>query len=315
MYAVAAPAQSDSLLVVFWNVENFFDFKDDGVSDSERSFSAAGDRHWTKKRFYAKCNAISKTLMMIADSNGRLPDAVGFAEVENSFVLRQFVSSTLLRKPGYRFIHFDSPDRRGIDCALLYNPAVLELEHATPRHLYDSSGAVIPTRDILLTRFRTRSDTSLAILVNHHPSKLGGGASDRRSIAMDTMLSLMDSLHSSGCHRLLAIGDFNDTLWPDSPTAGPGVPSSFPASETHNSSTGSKSDVSPQGTIKFNGAWEKIDGHFARGMEVEEKVWDSPLLCTPDKQFGGVKPLRTYSGPRWLGGISDHFPVVLWVHY
>lgn len=277
-------AQGDTLLVMFWNVENFFDWRDDGRGGSESEFSSGGQRHWTRRRFYAKCNSISKTVMMVADAYGRIPDAIGFAEVENAFVLRQLLGSSLLRKAGYEVIHFDSPDRRGIDCGLVYRKSVLDLVDHRACHIYDSLGAVLPTRDILLARFCCKGD-SLAVLVNHHPSKLGGGAGDRRNLAMQRMWDVMDSLEHDGCRRILSMGDFNDTLWGEVDS----------------------------GTIRFNGRWEKIDGGFHRGMDVDERVWNSRLLCTPDRRFGGMKPLRTYSGPRYLGGVSDHLPVVFQV--
>ena len=172
---------TDSLLVVFWNVENFFDYR----SDSK-------PQYWTKGRFHAKCDAVAKTLLRIADRYGRLPDAVGFAEVENAFVLRQLVNTTALRKLDYRIVHYDSPDHRGIDCALLCRRSTLPLRRSAPAHVPDSAGGILATRDILLAEF-----DSLAILVNHHPSQLGG-KSDRRERARERLRSLTDS---GGCWR------------------------------------------------------------------------------------------------------------------
>ena len=274
---------TDSLSVVFWNVENFFDWKSEGPGMPDYEFSAAGRRHWTKRRFYAKCNAIAKTLLRISEGLGRFPDAVCFAEVENAFVVRQLTSATVLRKLDYKVVHYESPDRRGIDCALIYRASRLHKVSSAPKHVYDSLGAVMKTRDILLCEFRT-SAGPLAILVNHHPSKVGGGKQSRREAAMGRMTQLCDSLEAAGCRRILCVGDFNDDLW-HSPEA--------------------------QGTIKYNGVWEKIDGYFARGLPaVREFVHADPLLTVPDAGFGGTKPLRTYSGPRYLGGVSDHCPIV-----
>lgn len=271
----ASVAEKDSLTVVFWNVENFFDWKSDGTSPSEQEFSSAGARRWTKKRFYAKCNGIAKTLLLIGEEMHCLPDIVAFAEVENRFVLSQLVAATPLRKLDYRIVHFDSPDSRGIDCALLYRKGRIRLCSASPRHLIDSLGAVMATRDILLAEF-----DSLSVLVNHHPSKVGG-KSGRRDVAMARMRYLCDSL---GGRRILCIGDFNDDVW----------------------------KAGGRGTIKYNGAWEKIDGCFAFGFEdVQESVFDSPCLAVPDRKYGGVKPRRTYNGLRYQGGISDHYPI--WV--
>lgn len=289
------PAE-DSLLVVSWNVENFLDYRADTTG-----------RH-TSGRFYSKCNAIAKTLLLIGERQGRLPDAVALMEVGNRFVLERLLYSTALRKLDYGIVHYDSPDRRGIDCALLYRRGRLKLRNSFPAHLYDTTGAVMPTRDILVAEF-----DSLAILVNHHPSKVGADSERRRGIAMRRMTVLMDSLwrrsvfyadtcaanrlyipySGAGPHTIsgpapngypvLAVGDFNDDVWQDD----------------------------TPGTIKYNGAWEKIDGHFSRGLSVRETVFDDPFLSEPDRGFGGLKPRRAFVGPRWNGGISDHYPIVL----
>lgn len=266
----AQPQQS--LLLVFWNAENFFDYVP----------GANPKQYWTRKRFIAKSNGIFKTIMLISDRYGRIPDAIGFCEVGDRHVLEKLIGLTPLRKVGYRIIHFDSPDKRGIDCALLYRPETLRMEEAIPKHLTDSAGNILPTRDILLARF-----DSLAILVNHHPSKLGSGtASDgRRDIAMARLRGLCDSLEVTGCPRWIAVGDFNDDLW-------------------HRDGA--------HGTIKYNGHWEKIDGCFHHGFRmVEENVFVEDMLMERDSAFGGMKPRRTFIGPRYNGGISDHLPIVL----
>ena len=257
---------SDSLLLVSWNVENFLDYRTDTTG-----------RH-SSGLFYSKCNAIAKTLLLIAERHGRLPDAVALMEVGNRFVLERLLYSTPLRKLDYSIVHYDSPDRRGIDCALLYRRGSLRLRRSEPKHLTDSTGAVMRTRDILLAQF-----DSLTILVNHHPSKVGADSERRRGIAIRRMWNVIDSLEVSGCKHIISVGDFNDDLWHD------GSP----------------------GTIKYNGKWEKIDGYFARGLAVQESVIADPLLSEPDRGFGGSKPRRALSGPRRNGGVSDHYPVVL----
>ena len=108
----------DSLLVMFWNMENFFDWTDQGTGESDKEFSSFGERHWTKSKFYAKCDAIAKSLMWIADRYGRMPDVIGLAEVENRGVLDKLLNYTLLRKYDYSIVHRESGDRRGIDVAL-----------------------------------------------------------------------------------------------------------------------------------------------------------------------------------------------------
>ena len=269
--AIPAAAQpGDSLLVMFWNVENFFGYRSENKP-----------QYWTRKRFQAKCDAIAKTILRAGDRHGRLPDAVGLAEVENAYVLRRLLSTTLLRKLDYEIAHFESPDHRGIDCALLYRKSTIPLRRSAPKHVPDSAGGILDTRDILLAEF-----DSLAVMVNHHPSQLGG-KDDRRQAARERLRALTDSLRAAGVRRTLAVGDFNEDLW------GEGA-----------------------GTIKYNGAWEKIDGGFAEGFSrVREEVFADPLLLERDAAWGGTKPRRTFVGPRYNGGVSDHLPVVFVLYY
>jgi len=269
-------AQTDSLLVMFWNVENFFDWH-----------SGNGPAGWTAGRFQKKCDAIGKTMLMVADKYGRLPDAVGLAEVENAYVVSRLASSRILSGLDYSYIHFDSPDHRGIDCALLFRRHLLRRLNAVSKHILDSAGHIIRTRDILMCEFVTEGEDTLAILVNHHPSQIGGKTENRKA-AMDRLIFLTDSLNAAGVRSVVSVGDFNEDRWRDG----------------------------GRGTIKFNGRWEKIDGHYATGFSlVKEEVFDNALLTTQDKAFGGTKPLRTFSGPRYLGGVSDHYPIVVILYF
>ena len=290
-----------AIIVYFWNVENFF------------APGAFPGHEWSKGRFYAKCNAVAKTLCLAADTYGALPDIVGFAEVGDASVLEALLGATPLRKLDYSFVHYDSPDRRGIDCALLYRRSRFRLLNSKPCHLYDSTGAVMPTRDILLVVLEERCHSEsveespsplLAVLVNHHPSKVGAGSSDRRGIAMARLRFLADSLRSAGVSRIIAVGDFNDAVVPASGV----LPSGSRLSDSP--SLRARSAPDPPGTIKFQGRWEKIDGcPLLEGARAEEHVFAPQCLLERDSH-GGEKPRRTFSGPRYLGGISDHLPVV-----
>ncbi|MBQ9547539.1 MAG: hypothetical protein IJV01_00060 [Bacteroidales bacterium] len=318
--AVAAGAQvtpqdagQEELLLMFWNVENFFDWRDGGSGQSDRVFSSLGEKHWTRGRFYAKCNAVVKTVLLTADRFGRPPDLLGLAEVENRFVLRQLVQETLLRKWDYEIVHYDSPDRRGIDCALLYRRSRFRLLSSRACPLRDSLGAILPTRDILLAvlePIRGGLAEPVAVLVNHHPSKVGSGSEKRRALAMGRLSQLRDSLRTAGIGRIIAVGDFNDAVTAAPGVAGPflwsargtekAAPEPFPAARPARTA----------GTIKFQGRWEKIDGcPVLEGFRAVEYIVDAPQLSVRDNGHAGTKPWRTYSGPRYLGGVSDHYPV------
>ena len=160
------------------------------------------------------------------------------------------------------------------------------------------------TRDILLVVLETRSGGSLdgaapegrpdtlAVLVNHHPSKVGSGSDDRRRLAMSRLRFLADSLQAAGVSHIIAVGDFNDAV----------TPAAGVERQPRNQA--------PPGTIKFQGKWEKIDGcPLLEGLRAEEHIFAPPCLLERDS-YGGEKPRRTFSGPRYLGGVSDHLPVI-----
>lgn len=300
----------DSLSAMFWNVENFFDWRNDSTTVSDTEFSSRGERRWTWKRFQAKANAFAKALFWIEGETGRLPDIIGLEEVENAFVLRQLLQKTALRKLDYKYVHYDSPDHRGIDVALLYRSSRLELLDSKPCHLF-ASDTVIATRDILLCVFREKpQEERFAVLVNHHPSKYGGAAESepRRRIAVERLRFLVDSLATIGIDHVIAGGDFNDS--PDNPVFRLLEPSLTPM----------HMDLYRHGlgTIKYDGKWDLIDHIYlspALTPLARMRILRIPFLLTRDTVHSGEKPLRTYTGPRHTGGVSDHLPVLLEVSF
>ena len=301
----------DSLRVMFWNVENFYDSRNDSTSVSDVEFSARGERHWSRKRFRAKCQAVAKTILWVASEKGGFPDVIGLAEVENKRVLKALLQQTALRKLDYRIVHFDSPDPRGIDVALLYRASRLQLAHAKSCHLYAPDSTVIPTRDILVATFSAQADSSgrpdreIAFLVNHHPSKYGGAAvsEPRRRIAVARLRQLADSLEAAGYRHIVAMGDFNDT------SANP----VYRLLEPTLRNLATPLQRKGEGTIKYEGAWELIDLFFVSEacLPATMEILRVPFLQAPDPAHAGTKPLRTYSGPRYTSGVSDHCPIWL----
>ena len=302
-------AAQDEKLVVFWNLENFFDYVDGGEGESDREWSSTGSRRWTKTRFYTKCDAIAKTMFWIGEKYGRMPDVIGVAEVENSGVLYKLLSSSLLRKYDYKVVHYDSHDRRGIDVALLYRSSLYrKVSSSVTVPEYDAQK--LSTRDILQVCLESVDGERINVLVNHHPSKYGGSqaSESRRDAAMTAMRNLCDSLAiaDSGI-PVIAMGDFNDT----------------PDGEQFRMLDGvlvNKADSlfrAGQGTIRFEGKWDLIDMFMVSGSISEKsamEILQLPFLMTYEKKYPGLKPLRTYSGPRYIGGVSDHCPIVLTVY-
>jgi len=307
--AISLRAQSGGeppIQALFWNLENFFDYRDDGLSDSDREFSSFGAKRWTKKRFYAKCRLIAKALLWIGDSlDGEMPDWIGVAEVENAFVLRRLLQGDALKKLHYRIVHFESPDPRGIDVALLYRSDRWRCLSAKPCHVM-LGDSLLRTRDILQVRL-TRGNDTLDVLVNHHPSKFGGAvvSGPRREAAVRTLRQLADSLSTCGPGRILAFGDFNDT--PQNP-----IYRDLLSQRLINLSD--SLERKGRGTIRYQGKWELIDQAFVSASlsgRAQMEIIEVPFLMTRDGTHPGDKPLRTYEGPRYKGGVSDHCPIVV----
>ena len=296
--------ENEKKLAMFWNLENFFDWTDQGTGESDAEFSSYGKRHWTRKRFYTKCDAISKTIFHIGDLYGKLPDVMGFAEIENRGVLEKLCSSTLLRKCGYRIVHFDSSDRRGIDVAFLYRTTCYSLL-STSLRTPETDGKKLQTRDMLHVSLKDlQTDEIYDYIVCHHPSKFGGEESSipKRLAAMTALKEMCDSL---GNRNIIVMGDFND------------VPSAAQFDMLDNILV-NKSDslhAAGRGTIRYEGKWDLIDMFLVSSNIEGHSVMDIPevpFLMTRESRHAGEKPLRTYSGPIYLGGVSDHLPVVLY---
>ena len=309
LICTAQESGKDGTLVMFWNLENFFDWTDQGTGESDREFSSMGERHWTRKKFYAKCDAISKTMMWMADRYGRMPDVAGFAEVENRRVLKMLLESTLLRKYGYEIVHFESGDRRAIDVALIYRTEVFDKVGESVR-TPESEGEKMDTRDILTVRLLRKSDgENVNFIVNHHPSKFGGSKASegRRTAVMKSLSEFCDSLLKSPENaEIVAMGDFNDN--PDG--------EQFALLEGILVNKSGILHEEGEGTIRYEGRWDLIDMFFTSpdlAGRSEMRIERVPFLMIRERKHPGEKPFRTYSGPRYIGGVSDHCPIILWI--
>jgi len=206
---------------------------------------------------------------------------------------------TSLSKTDYKVVHFDSDDTRGIDCALLYRTGVLVLADSKPCNLNIPN---LHTRDILLAQFISVDSDSIAVMINHHPSKHGGKGTDvLRRQALERLAQISDSLERIGWQRRIAVGDFNDE------------PENAPFEIMSPSLEPARMEGREKGSIRFNGDWQLIDLCFVSPELVDAttfRVVSIPFLTQRDVTHSGEKPLRTYSGPRYLGGVSDHRPIL-----
>ena len=292
------------LLVMFWNVENYFDTYDNPVT-SDEEFTPSGDNRWSWKRFEKKRDDIAKTILLAADQYGELPAIIGLAEVENAFVINQLLEETPLARADYNYIHKDSPDSRGIDVALLYRE---ELFTPLETRFIEQAFA---TRDVLYTKGVVSTLDTVHIMVNHWPSKRGKEESSgkKREYVSLKVSHIVDSILVSNPNaNIILMGDFNDEY---------NSPSLMNLGQLENLSRRAKGS---EGSYKYRESWSLIDQflvseNMAKGvLRNEMEIFAPDELLSEDAAYMGVKPKRTYSGPRYLGGVSDHLPIFLKVY-
>ena len=312
LFLMASVANAQDSTAVFaaawWNVENLFDLRDDPKTDDDE-FTPQGERHWTRRRLSDKVNGIYKTLVQM-----NLPDVVGFAEVENKFVLRELCQGTPLVRVPYRYVHYDSPDRRGIDVALIYRTDRFTVTASRPVNVSDSAEGFF-TRDILVVEGVTAGGDSVCLLLNHWPSKRGGEEAETHRLRIaDTLRRLMVELHKEHPEAaVIAMGDMNSTADEEAMTRGMG----FGSDKVSVDGIRLLTQRLPHdwGSHKYQGQWRYIDQTFLLADESWKvkklKLIKFDSLLTDDGNRPGQRPKRTYQGPRYEGGLSDHLPLLL----
>lgn len=315
------PAQEapDTLRAMWYNVENLFDCNDEpGKNDEE--FLPTGENQWTYTRYWKKQRNLARVVAAVGDR--RLPDLIGLCEVEGDSVLTDLTRRSPLRTAGYRYLVTHSPDERGIDVALLYLPGRFRpLAHRGIPIL----GGDRPTRDILHVTGLVSPVDTIDLFLCHFPSRRGGERVSRpfRIKAAHLLRQAIDSISSIRKEaKIIAMGDFNDNLTDTQVAQAMGVVPSSQASTNLTPGLVSLIADKQPGTYAYQGQWEVIDHLLVNPSLLDvsaslytkpalARIANLPFLLTTDEKFGISIPLRTYIGPRYLGGFSDHLPVVV----
>ena len=297
----------------FYNLENLFDTKDDkNVLDDD--FTENSPRNWNTDRYNTKIRKLGKIIKKLGKENKLHPPLiVGVAEVENEDVLYDLINSKHLKNFGYQFIHFDSPDERGIDTALLFRENyfnVLESE-AIPLYINNTNGQRDYTRDILYVKGEIENNI-IHLLVNHWPSRRSGNDETvyKRKAAAVKNREIIDRIVNEDLDaKVLIMGDFNDN------------PSSESIAILKNTDFYNPMDLlltNEKGTLNYRGEWNLFDqiiisNNFLKPYDntfqfVESNIFNPKELQEFTGKYKG-NPFRTYIGEKFLGGISDHFPV------
>lgn len=304
------PVMAIALLLVSWltlvelNCENLFDCYHDSLKQ-DTEWLPASVRKWTPDRYWRKVNNIGQEILSCQEDG--FPDLVALVEVENDSVLRDLTRRSLLRNAGYQYLMTQSPDVRGIDVALLYQPFSFRPICYDDLDVQPLEG-MRPTRDILYVQGETMNGDTLHVFVVHAPSRYGGEKATRpnRRVVMERIVGAIHLLPPDA--KVIVAGDFND--YADSPSLlfleGHGL---------HNVTKDVVGTHDAKGTYRYKGRWQSIDHVLVSTVLCDSVaqtfVHDAPFLLEEDKKYGGFKPFRTYNGYRYQRGFSDHLPLVV----
>ena len=303
-------------VAMFYNVENLYDTQNDPKTNDDE-FTPSGKVPWTQERLDTKIKHISQVIADI--TTPAMPDLVGFAEVENQLVLQMLTSSARLSNTKYGIVHYDSPDERGIDVALLYNPATFKVVSTEPLNV------VLPdndlTRDILYVKGKLSSGDILHIFINHWPSRREGSeiSETKRMAAASVLRAKLVAIHKTEkSANILIMGDFNDE--PSNSSITQGIKAMNPEKPYSNHNIYSllyPEYKKGEGSLYYKD-WDLFDQIIVSGSMLSRKkglnttvenagIFKAEYLLYKDKT-GEARPNRTM-GNTYFGGYSDHLPV------
>ena len=315
--------------VGFYNQENLFDTcHDEGKRDYD--FLPNGSYKWNSLKYNHKLRNMAQALADLGTD--KLPGvgcaAIGLAEVENSRVLDALIEQQPLKERGYKYVHIEGPDQRGIDCALLYNPRYFTVRDVklipyVPEQEKDSA---FYTRGYL-TVSGTMAGEHVSIIVCHWPSRFS--SSPYREVAARQVRVLKDSLMRADKNcKVMVMGDMNDDPTNKSMTEG--------LSCKPNINEVGKNDMynpwynvlvkEGRGTLFYNGSWNLFDQivmspnmlnmngskDYSTLKFFQNQIHIRPYLLQSEGKYKGA-PKRTTAGGVWLDGYSDHLPVVVYL--
>ncbi len=305
--------------VAFYNLENLFDtIHDDGKNDYD--FLPGGSYKWNSEKYAAKLQNMAKVLSSLSrDVLGEGPAFVGVAEAENSRVLADLLSQPSLSH--YRVVHYEGPDRRGIDCALIYDPQQFEVKTSklvlSEPYRGDTTHL---TRGFLIVEGRLAGER-VCVVVNHWPSR--AAQSPLRVHAAHQVRALADSLrHEYRRLKLIVMGDMNDDPMDESmQTLGARKHEKEVKEDEFYNPWWETLEDKGEGTLYYRGKWNLFDQIVLskpllakrRGLRYDHsEVFRPDYLIQHDGKYKGA-PLRTHGGRTWLNGYSDHLPTIVYL--
>lgn len=313
--------------IAFYNVENLFDIANDTLTfDDDRT--PEGKDNWTLDRYEKKIEHISRVLSEIGnDITNTSPDIIGLCEVENNAVIEDLIAHKNLQDKNYGIVHFDSPDERGIDVALLYKKAAF-IPNSYKSHrllLFNEDGFRDYSRDQLVVGGFLDNE-QFYFIVNHWPSRSGGEARSKpnRMAAAELNKRIIDSIVRFDANaKIISMGDLNDDPTSDSlkkVLRTKGKLNNLEPKDLFNPME--RLHKKGIGSLAYRDKWNLFDQLFFTSNLISKQkdtysfwkaaVFTSAYLLDSSGRYKGY-PLRTYAGGSYVGGYSDHFPVFMYL--
>ena len=321
--------------VAFYNLENLFDTIHDVIMDTidgvpvkiadknDYEYLPDGTNAWGTMKYKAKLRNMAYALSQLAiDQLPMGPAIIGVSEVENRRVLEDLVAQPELRDRGWKIIHVEGPDRRGVDCAFLYNPKLFKYDHhKLVRYVYPNNDTTHATRGFLIASGKIAGE-DVHVIVNHWPSR--AAVSFYRELGGQQVRVIKDSLlrENPNAH-IIIMGDMNDD--PDDKSMAVALGAKRKAKDCDKHDLWNPWwDVLRRdgvGTLKYDGLWNLFDQIVFTGnllgkdrsslQYYRHEVFNRDFLFQKDGRYKG-NPLRTHAGGTWLNGYSDHLPTIVY---
>ncbi|GHU93573.1 endonuclease [Bacteroidia bacterium] len=305
--------------VGFYNLENLYDTISDDNDD--KKFLPDGANHWTGERYRHKLKNMAHAISQIAVDV--LPSGLtvlGVSEVENKRVLEDLVATPPINKKKWGIVHYDSPDARGVDVALLYQKTRFEVISSRQVPFNIANNPTFKSRDQLVVTGKLDGEVMHFIVV-HWPSRYGGEERSRelRMAAAQLTMRIVDSLYKSDINaKIIIMGDFNDD--PDNPSLASVMNAKEKPEEVEKRglfNSTYKLFREGKGSLAYDDRWNMFDQQilsepfmrkdFSGYQFHTAHVFDANFLKTDEGRYKNY-PFRTFVGSVWQGGYSDHFP-------
>ncbi|MEQ8926595.1 MAG: endonuclease/exonuclease/phosphatase family protein [Fulvivirga sp.] len=303
----------------FYNLENLFDTEDDPEINDEE-YLPTGEREWTEERYQSKLENMSRVIADMAFG----PDIVGLCEVENRKVIEDLIQTDHLKLKRYQIVHFNSPDARGIDVALIYKQGRFTPFDVRSIRFKDPADKDFRTRDILWVKGLFNGDT-LHVAVNHWPSRRGG-KEDKRLIAAEILRKAVDSVQNINPEaKIVLMGDFNDD--PSNKSVKKVLMADNKEKKLENGMLYNASGDTFKdglGTLFYRGAWNLFDQIIISQSLLKGQATNYYYIPNSFKVFAGEymretkgqnqgAPFRTFSYGVYQNGFSDHYPSIIFI--